>query len=128
MKGASWSCGTTASYPIQEEREAIRFAARRSERLYAERGVSERRACELLEIGRSTLRYQAQERHDTELIERIRAVHLKAPRFGVRRVSKQFQRERRKQEKKGLPVSEPVNRKRIQRIMSQNGLLIRKTR
>jgi putative transposase len=109
-----------ASHPIQEKREAIRFAA--------ERGISERCACELLEIGRSTVRYQAQERDDTDLIERIRAVHLKGPRFGIRRVSKQLQRERRKQEKKGLPPAAPVNRKRLQRVMRENGLLIRTTR
>jgi putative transposase len=109
-----------ASHLIQEKREAIRFAA--------ERGVSERRACSLLEIGRSTVRYQAQERDDTELIERIRAVHLKGPRFGIRRVDKQLQKERRKQEKKGLPPAAPVNRKRLQRVMRENGLLIRTTR
>jgi putative transposase len=108
-----------ASHPIREKREAIRFAA--------ERGISERRACSLLEIGRSTARYQAQERDDTDLIERIRAVHLKGPRFGIRRVEKQFQRERRKQEKKGLPPAVPVNRKRLQRVMRENGLLIRTT-
>jgi transposase InsO family protein len=108
-----------ASHPLQEKREAIRFAA--------ERGISQRRACSLLEIGRSTLRYQAQERDDTDLIERIRAVHLKGPRFGIRRVDGQFQRERRKQEKKGLPPAAPVNRKRLQRVMRENGLLIRTT-
>jgi putative transposase len=109
-----------ASHPIQEKREAIRFAA--------ERGISERRACSLLEIGRSTARYQAQERDDTDLIERIRAVHLKGPRFGIRRVEKQLKRERRKQERKGLPIDSPVNRKRIGRVMRENGLLIRTTR
>lgn len=108
------------SCPLWEKREAVRFAA--------ERGVSERRACELLEIGRSTVRYQAQERDDTELIERIRAVHLKGPRFGIRRVDGQFQRERKKQKKKGLPPAAPVNRKRLQRVMRENGLLIRTTR
>lgn len=109
-----------ASHPIQEKREAVRFAA--------ERGISQRRACDLLEIGRSTARYQAQERDDTDLIERIRAVHLKGPRFGIRRVSKQLQRERRKQEKKGLPPAAPVNRKRLLRVMRQHGLLIGTTR
>lgn len=106
--------------PIQEKREAIHFAT--------EQGISQRRACFLLVIGRSTARYQTQGRDDTQLVERIRAVHAKAPRFGVRRVANQLHRERERQEQKGLPVAEPVNRKRIQRVMRQNGLLIRTTR
>lgn len=109
----------SARQPIQEKREALSYAT--------ERGVSQRRACSLLKIGRSTARYQSLERDDTQLLQRIQAVHTKAPRFGVRRVDKQLQRERKKQEKKGLPVPEPVNRKRIQRVMRQNGLLVRKT-
>lgn len=110
----------SAPEPIQEKREAIRLAI--------ERGVSQRRACSLLKIGRSTVRYPSQERDDTQLLERIRAVHTKAPRFGVRRVVKQLQRERKNQEKKGLQPDEPVNGKRVARVMRQNGLLVRKTR
>lgn len=110
----------SAPQPLQEKRDAIRYAQ--------EKGVSQRRACSLLKVGRSTVRYQTQEQDDVQLLEKIRAIHTKAPRFGVRRVDGQLQRERKRQEKKGLTPDEPVNRKRIQRVMRQNGLLVRKTR
>lgn len=109
-----------APQSLQERREAVSYAN--------QRGISQRRACYLLEIGRSSARYQSQAKDDAQLVERIVAVHAKAPRFGIRRVANQLQRQRKKQEKEGLPVAEPVNHKRIQRVMRQNGLLIRKTR
>jgi putative transposase len=83
--------------------------------------VSERRACHLVSLQRSTFRYRSR-RDDSELIERIRALASERPRFGYRRIHALIRRERRAR------GDEPVNRKRVHRIYREQGLAVRRRR
>jgi putative transposase len=57
-------------------------------------GLSERRACRLVEIGRSTLRYRPRGGVDTGLLrQRLRELAAERPRFGYRRLHVLLQRE-----------------------------------
>ncbi len=98
--------------PVKEKRQAINFATGQ--------GLSQRRACRLLQINRSSARYQPRpgnEQQDQELVGKIQEIHRKASRYGVRRVYKQLK-------KKG----EIINHKRVQRVMHEHDLLVRRTR
>ena len=56
--------------------------------------LSERRACRLVGIGRSTLRYRPRERMDAGLLRhRLRELAAERPRFGYRRLHVLLQRE-----------------------------------
>jgi putative transposase len=79
-----------------------------------QRGLSQRRACALLGLARSTARYlnrsgQAQ----GELVERIRSLAKKHPRFGYRRVGALLRRD-----------GQPVNHKRLYRLWRKEGLAL----
>lgn len=78
-----------------------------------ERGeCSERRACELVETARSTVRYKRRVRSDeAALRKRIRALAARCKRYGVRRVLAQLRRE-----------GWRVNKKRVHRIWKEEGL------
>ena len=98
-----------ASHPLRQKREALLFAT--------QRGLSQRRACLLIEMNRSSARYAPQPPDEDALLEKIQAIQNEAPRYGVRRVHDRLR-------KKG----EVVNHKRVQRVMRIHGLLIRRTR
>jgi putative transposase len=78
--------------------------------------VSERRACRLVGISRSVLRYQAVER-DNALGERVREIARKRQRFGHLRITAMLRRE-----------GTRVNHKTVYRICKQEGLLVPRLR
>lgn len=76
--------------------------------------VSERRACELLEVDRSSCRYRARPKKDEELRDAVRELARKRPRFGYRRLTAMLRREGRQ-----------VNPKRIWRLCVELRLSVR---
>lgn len=72
-------------------------------------------ACELLELPRSSYYYQSHQEDESEVVAAIEEIAGKYPTYGTRRVMHQLRRP---------PYEIFVNRKRVQRIMSQKGLLI----
>jgi putative transposase len=79
-------------------------------------GLSERRACRLVGIGRSTLRYRSRPRPEEEsLRRRLRELAAVRPRFGYRRLHVLLRRE-------GVIV----NHKRIERLYREEGLAVRR--
>lgn len=95
--------------PIKEKREAIHYATKC--------GLSERRAVSLVALNRSTARYEPHRPDDAPLVAKIKAIQTTLPRFGVRRVHNRLFR-----------TGEIVNHKRIQRVMKQYGLIVKRTR
>jgi putative transposase len=78
--------------------------------------LSERRACRLVGIGRSTLRYRRHARADEpSLRQRLRELAAERPRFGYRRLHVLLRRE-------GVIV----NHKRIERRSREEGLAVRR--
>ena len=86
------------------------------QRLEGEFSTSERHACELIGIPRSTHRYQSR-RDDSELRERLIALAREKPRFGYRRLHVLLRRD-------GLYV----NRKRVHRVYRAAGLQVKRIR
>ncbi len=81
-------------------------------------GLPERRACRLVGIGRSTLRYRSRPRPEEEsLRQRLRELAAERPRFGYRRLHVLLRRE-------GVIV----NHKRIERLYREEGLAVRRRR
>jgi putative transposase len=79
-------------------------------------GLSERRACRLVGIGRSTLRYCRRPRTDEACVrQRLRELAAVRPRFGYRRLHVLLRRE-------GVIV----NHKRIERLYREEGLAVRR--
>lgn len=79
-----------------------------------QRGLSQRRACALLQLSRSTARYQRRPRPaEGELVERIRSLATKHPCFGYRRVGVLLRR-----------GGTPVNHKRVYRLWLREGLML----
>lgn len=76
---------------------------------------SERRACGLVGIGRSSARYVAKRSGDQELRERLRELAAQRRRFGYRRLHVMLRRE-----------GWTVNHKRIYRLYGEEGLSVRK--
>jgi transposase InsO family protein len=76
-------------------------------------------SCELVGLTRSTYYYEIQEKDDAELETAIEEITGKYPTYGTRRVTHQLRRQ---------PYAIRVNRKRVQRIMAQKGLLIAEKR
>ncbi len=72
--------------------------------------------CRVLTLPRSTLYYQAQPRDDREVCQAIEAVARQFPTYGSRRIAAQVRR---------APYRLLVNRKRVQRVMRNMGLLRR---
>ena len=70
--------------------------------------------CKVLELPRSTLYYARQVGEDQELLQKVEELAGQYPTYGSRRITHQLRR---------TPHLVVVNRKRIQRIMRQNGLL-----
>jgi putative transposase len=87
------------------------------QRVQAHYGLSERRACRLVGIGRSTLRYRSRPRPEEEesLRRRLRELAAVRPRFGYRRLQALLRREG------GI-----VNHKRIERLYREEGLAVRR--
>ncbi|MEZ4522924.1 MAG: IS3 family transposase [Thermomicrobiales bacterium] len=75
--------------------------------------VSERYACRLVGVSRSTVRYQRRSRDDTALVERLRELARARPRFGYRRLHALLRRE-----------GEMVNHKRVYRLYRTAGLAV----
>ena len=84
-------------------------------RLRQEYRVSERRACELIGVARSTCRYQRKEDADRDLRAALRTLALERPRFGYRRLKVLLGR-------RGWSV----NRKRVYRLYREEGLAVRR--
>ena len=82
-----------------------------------EKGVSERRACEVLGQARSTQRYAGKEAREPEkrLMQRIHALVLEHPRYGYRRITILLKRE-----------GWRVNFKRVYRLWCAEGLKVPK--
>ncbi len=95
----------SAPEPLSEKREAVAYGIAR--------GLSERRACRLVWLNRSSARYTAHPREDEPLLEKLRQIKGKHPRFGVRRVCWTLKN-----------AGESVNHKRVQRLWKQQGLAV----
>ena len=80
-------------------------------------GMSERRACRVIEADRTSVRYRSRRGDDGPLRERLRALALERRRFGYRRLHILLCRE-------GLAV----NRKKVQRLYREEGLSVRRRR
>lgn len=78
--------------------------------------ASERRVCELMEVPRTTFRYQNR-RDDGELRERLLELARERPRYGYRRLHVLLRRE-----------EIVVNHKRVQRVYGEMGLSVKRTR
>ncbi len=78
------------------------------------RGLSPTRACQLVQIPRSTFQYQARPDRNADLVEQVRGLAAKHPRYGYRRIHALL---RRKQK---------VNKKRIQRLWQRARLQVQK--
>lgn len=76
---------------------------------------SERRACKLVGLGRSSARYRARRSGDEELRERLRQLAGERRRFGYRRLHVMLVRE-----------GQMVNHKRVYRLYQAEGLSVRK--
>jgi putative transposase len=85
--------------------------------LRASLGMSERRACRLIGADRKSVRYRSRRPDDASLRERLRALAAERHRFGYRRLHVLLRRE-------GLLV----NRKKTQRLYTEEGLTVRKRR
>jgi putative transposase len=75
--------------------------------------VSERCACRLVGVSRSTVRYRPRRKDDAALIERLRELARQRPRFGYRRLHALLRREGRM-----------VNHKRVYRLYRAAGLAV----
>jgi putative transposase len=76
--------------------------------------MSERHACRLLGLGRSTHRYRARKDHDAGLRMRLKELAARRMRFGYRRLTAMLLRE-------GMPA----NHKRVYRLYREEGLAMR---
>lgn len=79
--------------------------------------MSQRRACAVTGMDRSTVRYRSRRPDDAELRERLRTLAAERRRFGYRRLHVLLRRE-----------GHVVNRKRTQRLYREEGLSVRKRR
>jgi putative transposase len=85
-------------------------------RVWERYGLSERRACQLVGIGRSTLRYCPRPRtDDAPLRQRLHELAAARPRFGYRRLYVMLRRE-------GVII----NHKRVERLYRAEGLAVRR--
>ena len=79
--------------------------------------ISERRACRLVDLQRSSCRYQARRRDDAALRQRLRELAVQRRRFGSPRLIELLRRE-------GIGD----NHKRIERVYREKGLQVRRRR
>ena len=94
---------------VADRREAVAFLRGR--------GVSERRACRLLHLGRSSLRYRPCADRDEALRQRLRDLAQRHPRYGYRRAWAVLRRE-----------GWTINRKRVHRLWQELGLSLPRPR
>jgi transposase InsO family protein len=85
--------------------------------LQASLGMSERRACRAVGADRKSVRYRSTRPDDADLRERLRALAAERRRFGYRRLHILLRRD-------GVLV----NRKKTQRLYTEEGLTVRKRR
>lgn len=78
-------------------------------------GVSQRRACEALDVDRSSVRYRSLRPDDRELREAMKAVAAQRRRFGYRRIHVMLQRQ-------GIEM----NIKKLRRLYAEEKLQVRK--
>ena len=78
-------------------------------------GVSQRRACEALEVDRSSIRYRSTRPDDRELREAMKAVASQRRRFGYRRIHVMLQRQ-------GIAM----NLKKLRRLYGEEKLRVRR--
>lgn len=82
---------------------------------FKSRGMSQRHACSLVRLHRSTARYKHRRAEPTALVTRMRELAALRPRFGYRRLHVLLARE-----------GHVVNRKCVQRLYRREGLAVRK--
>ena len=90
------------------QREAVRWIVERHD-------LSERRACGLIQIGRSTWSYRSRRRPDDDVRSALRELAAKRPRFGYRRLHVLIGRE-----------GHRMNHKRLYRLYRSEGLAVRR--
>lgn len=86
-------------------------------RLQAILGMSERRACRVIGADRKSMRYRSQRDDDADLRSRLRELAQQRRRFGYRRLHILLRRE-------GIVI----NRKKTQRLYSEEKLAVRRRR
>jgi putative transposase len=86
-------------------------------RFLVARGISQRRACVLLQVHRSTLDYQPRPDHNPLLAAQVHELALRHPRYGYRRVWALLRRR-----------GQPVNKKRVHRLWTRAKLQVHKVR
>ncbi|MDF1543337.1 MAG: IS3 family transposase [Anaerosomatales bacterium] len=82
-------------------------------RALVEKGLSTARACEAVDISRSSFAYESRRVDDVEVVERIKEIREKKPRWGYKRVHAKLRSE-------GFAV----NHKRIERIWREHGFTL----
>ena len=92
---------------ISVRREVVEF--------FKSRGHSERHACALAGLGRSTCRYRHRRQDPAELVARLRELAAAKPRYGYRFLHTLLRREGRQ-----------VNHKRVYRLYRAEGLTVRR--
>jgi len=80
-------------------------------------GLSQRRACELIGLDRSTMRYRCRRPEDTAIRERLRELAAQRRRFGYRRLGWMLARE-----------GHTINHKKLYRIYREERLMVRRRR
>lgn len=80
-------------------------------------GLSERRACRLTQVNRSTNRYESRVVDDIDLRDRIKFLAQRHPRYGCPRIYNRVKRQR-----------PDVNHKKVERIYQEEELSLRKKR
>ena len=95
----------------------VRPAARRSAvaHVCAEHGVSQRRACAILGVDRSSVRYVARRGDDAELREALRTTAAERRRFGYRRIHVMLERQ-----------GWSMNLKKLRRLYAEEKLQVRR--
>jgi putative transposase len=93
---------------MAEQREAVTFLVAG--------GLSVPRACALVRLARSTFRYIAQPNDDAVLLEQLRELATRHPRYGYRRISVLLRR------------TVQVNEKRVRRLWRQQRLQVKRVR
>jgi len=83
--------------------------------LCVEHGVSERRACHVLKVDRSSVRYKSTRPDDTHLREAMKKVAAERRRFGYRRIHVMLDRQ-------GVHM----NQKKLRRLYREEGLQVRR--
>jgi putative transposase len=86
-------------------------------RVMERHGLSERRACELVGMDRSTMRYRCRRPEDTAIRKRLRELAAERRRFGYRRLGWMLARE-----------GHTINHKKLYRIYREERLMVRRRR